>query len=196
MYYLLGFSGKAGSGKDTVAKAVMEEFDRCGIQYLHLPLAKVLKDMAMELWGYTWDEVYNTKPPHVRKNLQRLGTEIVRSRDEGFWIRQVKRIAQASARQVVNGPLFVLVSDVRFANEARFIADNGILVRVRRPVPTPANKLTDEALQHASELEMETIPDEMFKIVINNDFPTVQALSNYSGPTILGVLLRQIDGVE
>ena len=194
MAYFIGFAGKAGSGKDAAASAVMETLKHYSADVLHLPFAKVLKEMAMEIWDYTYEEVYVTKPPHVRKNLQRLGTEIMRSRDPGFWIRRVFEQGEAFGKDQLRGKgtPFVFVTDVRFKNEATFIKETGILIRIKRDTPTPENALNEEAQKHASETEMDSMPDEDFDLVIENNYPSVEAMQSDVTIKVIGLLLRKV----
>ena len=118
--------------------------------------------------------------PEVRRFLQRLGTDAIRAIDPDFWVRagMAKAKAIRHARRVerdaddrfavVLGPRPVVITDVRFKNEAAAIkAAGGILVRVERPG-------SDDGDTHASEVELDTYPVD--KLVYNGG--TVEQLHN------------------
>ena len=68
---VIGLSGKAGSGKDYVAKT-------CFVQdrgFKNVSLAWHFKIECISRGHATYEEVFVTKPPRVRKLLQILGTE-------------------------------------------------------------------------------------------------------------------------
>lgn len=112
-----------------------------------------------------------------RTILQYLGTEGVRFIDENVWVRHALAKAKMLLNDFTPGELqgfktvparsFVAITDCRFRSEAEAIWKAGGQVwRIRRPA-------TDRAAQgiagHASETEMDTIPDSQFQWVITND---------------------------
>lgn len=153
-----------GSGKDTVAQIISEIMKTCNLRVEIIPFALELKRMVMELFNYTEEEVYRTKPPEVRTILQKFGTDVIRKRQNDFWIRQLERNAH-----IVDSPfsyVFVVVPDVRFENEARFIRDKGgLLLRIERNIEVT---LDSENKQHSSETDLDDNPD-LFHEVIFND---------------------------
>lgn len=140
---LIGLSGKKRAGKDTIAARLVQ---RHGFQ--RVAFADPLRDAAMSmdpliLTGSEvglapqrltqvvdilgWERAKDI--PEVRRTLQRLGVAI-REIDQDFWVRAAARTIE-SARA---GDRPVVVTDVRFPNEARFIQrEGGLLVRVERP---------------------------------------------------------------
>lgn len=118
--------------------------------------------------------------PEVRRFLQRLGTDAIRAIDPDFWVRTGMEKAQMHR---TGEPMFengyasastgreaypVVITDVRFANEARAIkAAGGILVRVERPG-------SDDGDTHASEVELDTYPVD--RLVYNGG--TIEQLHN------------------
>lgn len=171
MIFYIGVSGKMGSGKDTVAKIISEHLNSLGCRTAIVPFALELKRMVMELFGFSEEEVYKTKPPEVRRILQMFGTNVIRERDENFWIRMLEK----NAEKVDNpfGYVFVIVPDVRFYNEAQFIRSRGgLLIRVERDQnPTVMVDNTEEsgAKLHLSETDLDH-RSYMFHQVINNNW--------------------------
>jgi dephospho-CoA kinase len=107
----IAFIGKAGSGKDTAASLLIEQFD-----YERLAFADALKDVAEGLWG--------TEARTDRDKLQRLG-EYVRRIDEDTWV-------NVALRSMGDGEgLPWAVTDCRYKNEAwRLKGEDFVIVRV------------------------------------------------------------------
>jgi hypothetical protein len=138
---IVGVSGLIGSGKDTVAEYLVNNKN-----YHRISMAGILKDTASVLFG--WDrEVLEGKTPESRKErevvdtfwserlgfefspriaLQLLGTDIFRNNfHEDIWV--------IAAERGIVGKENVVISDIRFANEAKMIKRlNGKLWRVKR----------------------------------------------------------------
>lgn len=166
MIFYIGISGKMGSGKDTVAKIIEEILKTCNIRVEIIPFALELKRMVMELFKYTEEEVYRTKPPEVREILQRFGTDVIRKRQEDFWIRQLERNAQKVDSPF--GYVFVVVPDVRFENEAEFVkGQGGLLFRVQRNEASEAAR-KEESGQHRSEIDLDSKPWLFHETIYNN----------------------------
>jgi len=164
----LAFIGKKRAGKDSAAEFLVREF-----KYTRLAFADDLKRMAIETdpyvptvpgvtvrlstliadvgWEYAKDHY-----PEVRRLLQRMG-QTVRELDPDFWIRPV--IRRVKAAQVRSIP--VVVTDVRYQNEAEALRDKGFtLVRIVRPVTlaTPVRETLDRLSAHPSETELDSFP--------------------------------------
>ncbi|MER5304597.1 hypothetical protein ABT039_34735 [Streptomyces lasiicapitis] len=158
--------GRAGSGKDSAAARLISRY-----QFVRVAFADPLKESAMRLdpiigaegtsYGalpirlsdvvkrYGWDRAKNSYP-EVRRTLQRLG-EAVRGDDPDFWLRMaLDKISTAD-----RWSLPVVVSDVRYANEADALrAAGALMVRIERPGATAGG----EAAQHVSELDLDAYP--------------------------------------
>lgn len=134
MTKLIGLTGPAGCGKDTIGERLMAVHgfapmafanplrlaaaEAFGIDYWEFT-DRVLKDQVHPYWGLT-----------RRQMLQRMGTEAMRGAfGEDFWIRRwtMTYLALSESSNVV-------VTDVRFVNEADAIrAQGGVIVHVSRP---------------------------------------------------------------
>lgn len=133
MTILIGLAGPAGVGKDTVGNRLyyMHGFintsfaeplriaasEIFGIDYNHFT-DRELKDSVVEYWGMT-----------PRQMIQRLGTEGVRGTfGEDFWLKRWKMVKETA------GMSRVVVTDVRFLNEAAMIREmGGKIVHMLRP---------------------------------------------------------------
>lgn len=114
--------------KDALVKELRENFT-------------TLLPIVADQYGLTIDELFERKPPVIRALMQNYGTEVRRREDEDYWVKQwSSKITHSSMSHFV-------ADDVRFANEAEAILDNGgVLVRLTRPDITGGG-------DHASETE-------------------------------------------
>lgn len=140
---IIGLAGYAGSGKDALADMLvsLDGFERRAF-------ADPMKDFLVKLNPLVWrngigmntlenivkDEGWDKakKWPEVRELLQRLGTEAGRAvLGEDIWV-------NALFEKPIIKPL--VISDVRFENEARAIKSRGgIIIRIIRDGVGPAN---------------------------------------------------------
>lgn len=136
---LIGLTGKRGAGKDALGGALVEDFG-----FHRVAFADALKDALLAMNPdvvdsrgfsrslsylvacYGWD---NAKArPEVRRLLQRGGMAL-RAQDEMVWC----RIGMSRADALCARGEDVVVTDVRFLNEARAIRKRGgLLVRIER----------------------------------------------------------------
>lgn len=160
-YNLIGLTGYAQSGKDTVASILVEKYG-----YTRIAFADKIRDflyginpmVACSPTGYLQDLVNlvgwdNAKQePQVRRLLQDLGISARELIDENIWI--------TAALSKVNEDERVVVTDVRFENEAIMIKlMRGQLWRVKRVGFGPVN-------EHVSESELDGY--KVNQIFVNN----------------------------
>jgi hypothetical protein len=164
----IAFIGKARSGKDASALWLVRQR-----AYTRLAFADPLKEMALSVdpyipttYGVTvrlsaliadvgWDYAKD-RYPEVRRTIQRMG-QSVREHDEDFWVRTL-------ARKVDNADAWnlpVVVTDVRYPNEANMLRARGfLLARIVRP-----ERQMIEHGNHASETALDSF--EADRIVYN-----------------------------
>jgi hypothetical protein len=161
-------TGLAGSGKDTVADRLVEEFGFQKIAFAdelkrvllvtnpiigndHFTLRPIYLQDAVEQYG---EPAVKLVYPEYRRLLQRLGTEGVRAIDDRFWIKAaLKKVTDQSSNYVF--------TDVRFPNEAKAIRElGGFLCYVSRP------QLDSPVLAHESEIAAGLLWEEL---AIGND---------------------------
>jgi hypothetical protein len=160
-YNLIGLTGYAQSGKDTVASILVEKYG-----YRRIAFADKIRDflyginpmVACSPTGYLQDLVNlvgwdNAKQePQVRRLLQDLGISARELLDENIWI--------TTALSKVDKDERVVVTDVRFENEAMMIKlMGGQLWRVKRVGFGPVN-------EHVSESELDGY--KVNQIFVNN----------------------------
>ncbi len=151
---LIGLPGRAGAGKSTVARMLDEHY-----AFTELALAEPILDMVCSLYSMAgidgaWAVERSLKEQPTRLGYsyrhlaQTLGTEWGRQLSPDFWLRVLKLRLEAPELEGES----VVISDVRFPNEAEFITRRGgVLVRVVRDI-APA------ARPHASEAHTDTLP--------------------------------------
>lgn len=163
-------SGKAGSGKDTVAEILKEHLISDGIsesKILVTHFADLLKYIATKFFG--WNGV---KDDAGRTLLQHLGTNVVREKNPNYWTDFIKSILKLFENEWE----YVFIPDTRFPNEVSEIVSNFEDVKVVR-VNRPRNNILSEAQQeHPSETALD---DFKFDVVLENSFETLDELSQY-----------------
>ena len=130
---IIGLSGYAQSGKDEVSKILVEEFGFTRVAFadkirellyeMNPDFRDTLLQQAVDREG--WDEV--KKDQSVRRMMQNLGVGARKLFGENFWVHQAM-ISMANAHSNI------VVTDVRFINEANTLKTNGgQLWRIKRP---------------------------------------------------------------
>jgi hypothetical protein len=189
---LLGISGLAGSGKDTVANMLIEESG-----FTKVSLADPLKRIARDVYAFTDEQLWgpsefrngpDKRYPREdgsylspREALQKLGTEWGRECYRNTWVDLCIRTAQTllepasiwdynqkdglHSRGFEVGIKGVAVPDVRFRNELAAIhGAGGKVIRVSRP----GAGLGGLGGMHPSETEQASISDQEFDFVVQN----------------------------
>lgn len=136
MPYLLGLTGLAGVGKDTIGDRLFANHD-----FVQTSFAEPLRGAAMEVFGLNYQHFADRELKHQvvpywgltpRQMLQRLGTEAIRNTfGADFWVRR-----WLQTYEEVAGQESVVVTDVRFLEEAQMVRERGgVIVHVIREVP-------------------------------------------------------------
>ena len=151
---LIGLTGRAGAGKSTVARYLEDQY-ACA----EIALADPILDMIGALFAEahidgTWavERILKELPTPLgfsyRQLAQTLGTEWGRSLAPDFWLRVASLRLAAPHLQAEN----IVVSDIRFPNEAEWLtARGGVLVSVVRDITPPVRP-------HASEAHSDHLP--------------------------------------
>lgn len=155
---LIGLSGPAGCGKDTAAAAMLA----CDNSLFWTAFANSLKAGICTMFGLPTNIFSNRETkekiiPEIGKSPRQLaqiiGTECVRKMiSEDAWLFVMKQFIEAAAKAGIDK---LIITDVRFENEARFIREQGgtIIHIVRRDV-------TWNHEGHESERGIEIMPDD------------------------------------
>lgn len=140
MPLLIGISGLARCGKDTLAKHLSQKLERCKLPFLHCSFAHaVKKDLdsftteKLNISAFTED---SREKDIIRPLLVAYATDVCRKLDKDFWIKKIEKNVKTS----MNNKIVVLISDVRYENEVRWIKNNGgFVIYVKRMGNKPAN---------------------------------------------------------
>lgn len=162
---LVGFAGFARSGKDTCADYLVTEHN-----FTKASFAENLREFALKVdpflskeITYSYGELLQQhgyeeakKIPKVRQYLINIGESMRQYLHPKIWIQTL----QFTSPKVV-------ISDVRYPNEARFIQKlNGVVIRIVRINNTPIHeteKVSVDAIEHDHLLRNETTIQDMVK---------------------------------
>ena len=149
---LIGITGKAGSGKDTVADIILQQYPG-----FKRAMAKPIKGAFKAVFGFDPDQLpRDSKEKQIpgfdfsaRKAMQTLGTEWGRTLDKNLWL----KLAHENYKFCLRKSGYLIIPDIRFDNEAEWVrAKGGLLIHVERPN-------VQEVESHASELGTGIPPD-------------------------------------
>jgi hypothetical protein len=120
---VIGFAGKARSGKDTAGAYLVDQY-----QFLRYSFAQPLKDATNIMFHLTDKQIENKEKPaepwgmSPRDLYQRVGTDIARAIDVNVWVKG------ADIFKNDNPGRSIVITDVRFSNEAFWIRSQGGIV--------------------------------------------------------------------
>lgn len=180
--FVIGITGVARSGKDTVAKILTNTHP----EFVHINFADTLRELAVAVnpvvdWNmdggplyyneaierYGYERAKDSKP-ELRRFLQRMGTEGGRQvLKETIWTDKWFEKATAAIEQGKS----VVTSDVRFLNEAQVIKGLSPVAETR--IWRVYRSGLGETMNHASETELNKIE---FDQAFSND-STIDALT-------------------
>lgn len=134
---LVGFSGKAKSGKDTAADIVKKELEKLGYTVEIRGFASALKELLIDKLHFPPEMMYDQNHKNDihpafgisgRQAMQIVGTEMFRNKfHSDTWVKLLEHYANNSTVD------YLLITDVRFYNEAEFIISNsGFLFNIVR----------------------------------------------------------------
>ena len=161
---IIGITGAAGSGKDTLAELIRND------GWEKLAYADALKHICIDYLGLSYDDAY-TQEGKARFNefwgmtnreiLQKVGTDAMRNGfHKNVWI----KIAELKLKDMLSSGKKVIVTDVRFDNEAELIESLGGCVA--RIIRNNENGLSNKEQAHASE---RGIDDKYVSFIVKND---------------------------
>ena len=125
---LIGICGKKRSGKSTAGKYLCDKYNFKSIYF-----AGYLKEICHNLFGTNpaLDRAVDLSS-RDREILQKVGTDFMRSIDPDCWVKYTTKVM----KELLEDKKHLVVSDVRFENEARAIKDlGGELWKLRHRLP-------------------------------------------------------------
>ena len=141
-------SGKAGHGKDTTANYMKDALERRGNKVVITHYGDLVKYVCKAFFGWN-----GLKDVNGRSLLQYVGTDIVRAKEENFWVSFVYKMV----RFFQDKWDYVLIPDTRFPNEIDVFKNSEfdtVHVRVVRDCVGGAS-LTKEQSEHSSETALD-----------------------------------------
>lgn len=162
---IIGMCGWMGSGKDSAADVLVSEYG-----FLKTSMAAALRQECK--WAQATFDVPAGAPPDIehiilnrlahvdikptsvpaRRLLQWYGTEYRRAQDPDYWVKQIE--------SVLNHAMDVVISDIRFPNEADMIhRHGGQLWLIRRDSVRPAQVLHSSEMLPEMDLKWDAILD-------------------------------------
>lgn len=129
---LIGLAGISGSGKDTLAELVKD-------QYKRMAFADSLKNICVEYLGLSHDDAYTQQGKKKFNNfwgmtnrqiLQKIGTDAMRN---GFHNEVWTKMLELKIIKALNQNKKVIITDCRFDNEAALVEKlGGIVMKIQR----------------------------------------------------------------
>ena len=138
---IIGISGNARSGKDTLGRNMVSILSDSGIKAKTFSFAHELKKSVdgflIEQLGISAFTEDSDEKKIIRPFLVNWGTEIMRKKDSEHWI---KSIEKKLSEDCVN-----IITDVRFENELDWVKEkDGLSVFLSREGVSPANSYEEE----------------------------------------------------
>lgn len=144
---VIAISGKAQHGKDTTAEILKSMLEEQGNSVLVTHYGDLVKYVCRTFFGWNGE-----KDEYGRSLLQHVGTNVVRTKDQDFWLNFVKDIIEFFPSEWD----YVIIPDTRFPNEIDGLKNAGLDVthlRISRPYFNSG--LTEEQLAHPSETALD-----------------------------------------
>ncbi len=125
---IVGFAGLMGSGKTTAADRLTNHLRFYKFPVTRLAFADEVKYIAKRQFG--WDGFKDRKG---RRLLQVIGTDAGRAYNPNTWVDRVEtKIRQLPTKTIV------IIHDIRFLNEVRFVQlHGGVVLNIERPSTRP-----------------------------------------------------------
>lgn len=165
----VGLGHKARQGKDSIARLI-------NIRYPALTRVMGFADALK-----TYCRVAKGMKEKDAPLLQEVGVSMRENWGRDIWIEALKWTAQDYPQPII------LIPDVRFANEAKFITDHdGALVRVRRLMEDGSQFVpTDRDPLHESETALDDYPWEMTIDIADDDIMAMRREASRLGASIV-----------
>ena len=181
---IIGIGYKMGSGKDALADCLVKEYG-----YVKYRFSDPIKAVAAAMFGYT-DRQMNTHEGKaeydqvarrtVRDSLQLIGERMRNAFGADIWVRSLlHRIEESSDSRIV-------IPDVRYLNEQESVHLRGVTCKISRPREKRGLTGVETGLElHATEIQLDSLPDSRWHAVIDNSGDDKAALFQYAGNLVM-----------
>lgn len=168
---IITFSGKQFSGKDTVAKILMNELK----SFKRIGLGDAIKLEYSKMTGLSFDEIEKNKPIY-RPDLIALGDK-GRAIDPDYWL-----------KSVVNQEGNIIVPDVRMPREYEiFRKNNAFCIRVessedarsKRGKIVKADDMTEVALDNIIDWDYVIKNESTYEDLVRDSFMLLEVIKNH-----------------
>ena len=139
---IVGFTGKAGSGKDYMGSMLYRTHG-----FMPIAFADCMKETLSAREGIPMAELLGSKSERGRTRLQIYGTDEERAKDPDIWVKHLEARLWLLAEKLQHHRF--AFTDIRFENEAALVRKYGGLLFWLRGRGSPA--MTEEQDAHISE---------------------------------------------
>jgi len=164
--FLIGISGKMGSGKTTMSQMIL---DGAPMQGERIAVASPIYDVVDLIYNRLDIKLEGDKDRDLMISLGLWG----RNRDPNFWLDQFTRKVESSNCKLI------VCDDIRFPNEANYFEQHGILIRLKGE-QRGAN--VDSNIQNLTETALDEYP---FDHYVDNSYGIEDTFEQ-----ILDIILR------
>ena len=198
MFYLkekkmkvIAISGKAESGKDTIAKEIKYLLEEQNYKVMIIHFADVLKFVCRQY--FDWD---GQKDDYGRSLLQQVGTEMREKNNPNMWVNITKELIRGIGAEFD----WVLVPDTRFKEEINMLNEyfDCTSIRVLRQdinsygmASDHINHLTNEQRAHKSECDLDDYKFDHF--IINNYYINNDDINNITLKALCSGIIKMIN---
>lgn len=188
---VIAISGKAESGKDTIAKEIKYLLEEQNYKVMIIHFADVLKFVCRQY--FDWD---GQKDDYGRSLLQQVGTEMREKNNPNMWVNITKELIRGIGAEFN----WVLVPDTRFKEEINMLNEyfDCTSVRILRQdinsygmASDHINHLTDEQRAHKSECDLDDYKFDHF--IINNYYINNDDINNITLKALCSGIIKMIN---
>lgn len=188
---VVAISGKAESGKDTIAKEIKYLLEEQNYKVMIIHFADVLKFVCRQY--FDWD---GQKDDYGRSLLQQVGTEMREKNNPNMWVNITKELIRGIGAEFD----YVLVPDTRFKEEINMLNEyfDCTSIRVLRQdinsygmASDHINHLTNEQRAHKSECDLDDYKFDHF--IINNYYINNDDINNITLKALCSGIIKMIN---
>ena len=188
---VIAISGKAESGKDTIAKEIKYLLEEQNYKVMIIHFADVLKFVCRQYFDWNGE-----KDEYGRTLLQQVGTEMREKNNPNMWVNITKELIRGIGAEFD----YVLVPDTRFKEEINMLNEyfDCTSIRVLRQninsygmASDHVNHLTNEQRAHKSECDLDDYKFDYF--IINNYYINNDDINNITLKALCSGIIKMIN---